>query len=339
MQAMKSRYLILIIFCLYVQEGNAHSPDSLFSMELINHSSKKVYFRFNDFVDSLQGGQTLVFHKQVEAEHALPAYFFVYLNTAPPENKMFRILFFNVSGRKIIITKNDEVSFISNVSESSIEKFYSGLNGDPSPEQAKNYILANKDDPSSAEVLSLEYCSDKWSAGHIKALYDVLPERIKQSPSGKNVASYLEGRIRFVEGAIVRDFALNDSSDKIKTLYDIDSGYILMDFWFSRCIPCINTFPELKRLYAMTDRRHLEIVGISVDQHNDLDKWKLAIRDNQLPWINLIDPDYSVSYRTFSIIVYPTTILISNHKIVKINPTHEEILDLVNGQDHVHDAK
>src|SRR5690606_38166049 len=42
--------------------------------------------------------------------------------------------------------------------------------------------------------------------------------------------------------------------------------YILIDYWFNRCIPCLNTFPKLKKLYADYHSKGFEIISISVDK-------------------------------------------------------------------------
>jgi hypothetical protein len=78
------------------------------------------------------------------------------------------------------------------------------------------------------------------------------------------------------------------------------------------------------------DHKKLEIIGISVDQADNKVLWRNAIQKNKLPWINLLDPGYSLPYYTFAIDTYPASILIDNDRnIIKINPNISEILNTI----------
>ena len=122
------------------------------------------------------------------------------------------------------------------------------------------------------------------------------------------------------------DFQLPDSSGKMISIYSIKSRYILIDFWFSTCKPCIDGFPELIELYNKTSREGLTIIGISVDGPSMLPSWKAAIRKYQLPWINLSDPAYSIPYYRYGIELYPTKVLVDGERrIVGVNMSIEVI--------------
>lgn len=108
---------------------------------------------------------------------------------------------------------------------------------------------------------------------------------------------------------------------------------MLLDFWFSRCGPCLESFPDLIKLYNRTDRSKLEILGISIDDKRSIELWKHTIVNNNIPWINWLDPDYSISYRTFSIELYPTKVLLDrNRRIIKINPENVEIENIISNK-------
>ena len=132
-------------------------------------------------------------------------------------------------------------------------------------------------------------------------------------------------------GKIMADFQLPDSSGKMISLYSIKSRYILIDFWFSTCKPCIEGFPELIDLYNKTSREDLTIIGISVDGPAMLPSWKAAIRKYNLPWINLSDPEYSIPYYRYGIEQYPTKVLVDGERrVIMINPLIEELISLLN---------
>lgn len=100
-------------------------------------------------------------------------------------------------------------------------------------------------------------------------------------------------------------------------LLSMNSEKYLLEFWFSNCGPCIKQFPDLKRISQQFDPSYFSIIGISTD--TDIDLWKKAVLNYELPWVNLIDLDKNV-YDVFKIFSFPTNILIDkNGEILKVN--------------------
>jgi len=183
-------------------------------------------------------------------------------------------------------------------------------------------VMIDKDPGSAAasDILASYICRAKFSPDSIETLYTRLNAAQQSSPRGKLVAGYIEARRSFMPGKIMADFQLPDSSGKMISLYNIKSRYILIDFWFSTCKPCIDGFPELIELYNKTSREDLTIIGISVDGPAMLPSWKAAIRKYQLPWINLSDPEYSIPYYRYGIENYPTQVLVDGgYRIIGVN--------------------
>jgi len=52
-------------------------------------------------------------------------------------------------------------------------------------------------------------------------------------------------------------------------LYDFRGKYVYIDFWASWCAPCIEKFPEMKKIYNLRDKSKFEILGVSVDVSRD----------------------------------------------------------------------
>ena len=61
---------------------------------------------------------------------------------------------------------------------------------------------------------------------------------------------------------------------------------ILLDFWASWCPPCVESLPELKRLYARHQPDGFEIVGMNFD--DSIAALKRFLAKDELPW-----PQYS----------------------------------------------
>lgn len=93
--------------------------------------------------------------------------------------------------------------------------------------------------------------------------------------------------------------------------------YILVDFWFSQCGPCLAQFNKLKRTYSQFGKKDLEIITVSVDDRQNLATYKKVLAKNKYPWLQALDLGGAKS-RPMGISSYPTGFLLDNHwKIVK----------------------
>jgi len=99
--------------------------------------------------------------------------------------------------------------------------------------------------------------------------------------------------------------------------------YILVDFWFSGCAPCIAQFRELKKTYKKYNKKGFEIIAISIDKKEAIPEYKKLIAKNGYEWPQILDLD-GVKTKTIDINAFPSGFLLDSHwKIVKtnINPT------------------
>lgn len=82
-------------------------------------------------------------------------------------------------------------------------------------------------------------------------------------------------------------FTITNENGQPVSLSDFKGQYVLLDFWASWCMPCINALPKLESLYERYDRDDLEIVSISVEENEDL--WRSALERFPQPWVQLYD--------------------------------------------------
>jgi thiol-disulfide isomerase/thioredoxin len=89
----------------------------------------------------------------------------------------------------------------------------------------------------------------------------------------------------------------------------------LVDFWFSDCSPCKAQFPELRRLFENYSNKGFNIIGISVDQKGDVEKWEKTINTNGLIWSQYLDSDRNET-RKLSISNFPSNFLLNENGII-----------------------
>lgn len=80
-------------------------------------------------------------------------------------------------------------------------------------------------------------------------------------------------------------FSLPNKDNEIVQMKDFRGQYVLLDFWASWCIPCLDEFPHMKELYNDFSRENFEIVAISIEE--DSLRWRESIQKFDNPWPQL----------------------------------------------------
>lgn len=105
-------------------------------------------------------------------------------------------------------------------------------------------------------------------------------------------AKELQERLRLMKGSevgsVAPDFELKDSQGNLVKLSSLRGQYVLIDFWASWCGPCRKEIPNVKKLHAYYGNKGLKVVGVSIDK--DESKWRKAIGEEQLDYLQLWDP-------------------------------------------------
>lgn len=91
--------------------------------------------------------------------------------------------------------------------------------------------------------------------------------------------------------------------------------YTLVDFWFSRCKPCLEAFPKMKELYGRFHTKGFEMVSISVDKIEFIPKWQERILEKELNWPQYLDENGGIAEKN-KIVSYPTTFLLDEQGVV-----------------------
>ena len=113
------------------------------------------------------------------------------------------------------------------------------------------------------------------------------------------------------------DFTLPDMSGKKVSIADFRGKWVVLDFWGSWCRWCIKGFPELKEAYAKYKAKGLEVIGIDCGDTDDA--WKAAVKQYELPWIQLYNGDDKSLPEKYMVQGYPTKIIINPEgKVVNV---------------------
>lgn len=155
---------------------------------------------------------------------------------------------------------------------------------------------------------------DSQTLGFITWLFEKLPS-MQASAEKDAFASRLE-RIATRLEMTHKQLTLK-SSTLAEEAFDIQSlrdKVVLVEFWGTRCQPCIADFPALKRIYGKYRERGFEIVGVCLNAEPE--RVRRFVAEHGLPWIQLChDHSASIECNTalserFGIEAVPTTLLI-----------------------------
>jgi peroxiredoxin len=109
-------------------------------------------------------------------------------------------------------------------------------------------------------------------------------------------------------------FTLEDISGKKLSLSLFKGKVILVNFWATWCIPCMNEMPSFNRLFQKYKERGLMVLGVSMDTSIEAVQKFLSKTDLGFPV--LLDSDLSISHK-YKVFAFPTTFLIDRDGVLR----------------------
>ena len=191
------------------------------------------------------------------------------------------------------------------------------------PDLEASATLINQLKPEKMEE-AVALLGDKVKNGRMKPFYQAIIDRFEAQKKAEE-----EAAAKQAEGVEAPDFTLNDINGKPLTLSSLRGKHVILDFWGSWCGWCIKGIPQMKEYYKKYAGK-FEILGI--DCRDTEEKWKAAVKEHDLPWLHVYNPEGSTVCDDYGIQGYPTKIVIGpDGKIVKTivgeDPAFYELLD------------
>ncbi len=89
------------------------------------------------------------------------------------------------------------------------------------------------------------------------------PDAAPGSSARAGITSQMVGRPR-------PDYALMDIAGKERRAVEFDGQVVMVNFWATWCPPCVREMPALEELYETYRERGLVVVGIALDNRDDV---------------------------------------------------------------------
>jgi thiol-disulfide isomerase/thioredoxin len=184
-----------------------------------------------------------------------------------------------------------------------------------------DFILNNLNSLSSINAIYQKFNPDTYvlydqrDLQILKLLTDTLSVKY---PESRQVKAMVEdfaremNNLRFKQlQAMAEQIEPEDVNPDLKTvegkkvsLSSLKGKYVLLTFWASSSKECVSSNLQMKELYQRYRNKGFEIYQINLDQ--DTNRWKAAVRYDELPWISVREEDpenprYAVIYNVKSL--------------------------------------
>ena len=204
----------------------------------------------------------------------------------------------------------------------------------------KDFIKAHPDYEANAIIVtSLETLEEMEEAANMMSpavregrMKDFYMASINQQKAEKEIRE--KAAKMQAAGVVAPDFTLNNINGKPFKMSSLKGKYVVLDFWGSWCGWCIKGFPKMKEYYQKYKGK-FEILG--VDCNDTPEKWKAAVKNHELPWLNVYNPRESKVLSDYAIQGFPTKIIVGpDGKIIKTivgeDPAFYTLLDELFGK-------
>lgn len=173
-------------------------------------------------------------------------------------------------------------------------------------------------------ILSPEAMSEKFNK---------INNDLKGTAIGQAVKTKIENNRKTAIGKPIIEFSQAGIDGNMVEVAALKGKVILIDFWGSWCVPCRQSHPALKALYAKYKSKGFEIIGISNEWGSgesipvQTAKWKKAVKEDGINWLHILyNPEIRDLVKEFDINAYPTKFLIDqNGKFIMKFPGNSEI--------------
>lgn len=209
------------------------------------------------------------------------------------------------------------VPYILNKSSSTNIDNYIFENGNEFDSKLANYIKSKND-----SYVALWYLIMRFNENGYSSFYEEMLNSFSKKIKSEKLWLILNAEFQAItikENGKFPKLSLKTSELKDDILKIPDAKFTLIDFWFSRCRPCLEQMPSLIAIYNTYNVRGFNIIGVSTDKTINIDIWKKRIIEKEIPWKNYLDENAILASKE-KILSFPTNFLLDkNGKIIKKN--------------------
>lgn len=131
-------------------------------------------------------------------------------------------------------------------------------------------------------------------------------------------------------------YTFYDLQGKKTKLHATNRKFLILDFWFLSCIPCIRDHKLISSNLEYLEKRNAEILSISIDK--DIEKWRSYVLINNYVWRNYQQAENTALTRDLNISAFPNYIIVnSNNEVLSIKNSFSDVIQWLD--DHQKDSR
>lgn len=184
---------------------------------------------------------------------------------------------------------------------------------------------------------------DRKIVAQVKAATDLLESATKMAPNAKiddtTVSKFAADEIAglkkitaLLPGNPAPKAETKTLDDKKTSLADHKGKVVLLDFWFTRCGPCVAMIPHQRQVAAKYSGKPFVMVSASSD--DDKKTLQAFLQKESMPWVHWWDAE-NAAQKAFRIWATPTLYLIDHEGVIRfraIGEHDEKALDKLIGE-------
>jgi peroxiredoxin len=114
---------------------------------------------------------------------------------------------------------------------------------------------------------------------------------------------------------VAMDFRLNHLDGTTASLQDFSGKVVLLNFWATWCLPCIQEMPDMEKLWQQYKDAGLVVLGVSNDDAGKRKRVETFINKVNLSFPILLDPDSTIS-ELYNVSAIPVSYLIDRNGVL-----------------------
>ncbi|PUB32732.1 cytochrome oxidase Cu insertion factor (SCO1/SenC/PrrC family) [Elizabethkingia sp. YR214] len=117
-----------------------------------------------------------------------------------------------------------------------------------------------------------------------------------------------------LQRAIAKDFTIVDMKNKSYNLNDLKGKVVVINFWYTRCTPCIIKLDELNKIADKYSNKNVVFLAMTFENPKAVKKFlsRKKFKYNIVPNAQKVIDDYEIN-------VYPTNLIIGKNSVIALS--------------------
>lgn len=183
-------------------------------------------------------------------------------------------------------------------------------NGKSFDKTVQDSLLANKTFGNFSQIYYIEK-----SKNEVIIVKKLLSEEALKARNLKQKKDFKENKKAFesLDETMLTELNLIDIHDKKYDLEDLKDKIIVLNFWFTKCKPCVAEIPDLNKIKEKYKNQEVVFFAITFDSEKILHEFL-----NKKQFDFTVIPNGFKTIKQFNIRTYPTTIIIDKARMIHI---------------------